>query len=99
MSALLVVFSAFGAFAALIVAGLRCHDRCDEAGDEWHQHVDAWQWEAQFGVAGLGLAAVCVACWLAAERRYRRASATMAISAASWGFWAALLAPASDGLL
>jgi hypothetical protein len=53
----------------------------------------------QFFVAAAGFGMVCVGSGSASDKRYRRASIAMTLAAASFGAWAALLAPMGNGVI
>jgi hypothetical protein len=66
-------------------------------GDWWHS-LDAWQWWGQLLTAVLGTVALGAAVAAVGRSQYRAAVARMGIAAASFGAWAALLAPLGNGL-
>jgi hypothetical protein len=95
----LLPLAGLGAYVALVLMSLKCDDGCAYEGPApWRLSPDAWQWTGQFVVAALGLAAVGSAIALLWARRYRWAAALMTLATASFGAWAALLAPFGDGV-
>ena len=99
----LLLLAGFGVLAALVLAGMKCDESCDEnlspevrSGDWWHT-LDAWQWWGQLLVAILGFAAIVAAFVWTTRGGHRRASASMGVAAASFGAWAAFLAPLGNG--
>jgi len=101
---LLIPLAGFGALGALILWGMTCDEGCEPRGYgyepvDWWNTPDAWQWPVQFFVAAAGFGMVCVAFGSASDKRYRRASIAMALAAASFGAWAALLAPMGNGVI
>jgi hypothetical protein len=97
-SSVLTLLAAYGVLGALILASLKCDESCyDESGEWWHT-LDAWQWPAQLVVAVAGFAAIVAAFAWTIRRRHRAASASMVVAAASFGAWAAFLAPLGNGL-
>jgi hypothetical protein len=59
---------------------------------------DAWQWPTQFLVAAAGFGLICTAFVWASSKHYCRASVAMTLAAASFGAWAAFLAPLGNGI-
>jgi hypothetical protein len=100
----LVPLAGVGAFAGLILWGIKCDGSCEEGalpeyrtGEWWHTQ-DAWQWPTQFLVAAAGFGLICTAFVWASTKHYRRASIAMTLAAACFGAWAAFLAPLGNGL-
>jgi hypothetical protein len=98
MAAMLASMAGFGVLLALLLVGLKCDESCDNSEGEWWHAVDAWQWTGQLVVALLGAASICAAFVAVKRRRYRTGTALMVLAAASFGAWAAFLAPMGDGL-
>jgi hypothetical protein len=78
---------------ALLVAGIRCDELCDETVRSWRYHQGAWQWTAQLVFAGIGLTGAAVALVSLGNRAYRLVAPAMAAQAAGWTAWGVLLWP------
>jgi hypothetical protein len=95
----LIPLAAVGVFGALLLSGLKCDESCVDGGSPpWEHTTDAWQWTGQLAVAVLGLLAVGSAFALVWARSYRWAAVLMTLAAASFGAWAAFLAPLGNAL-
>jgi hypothetical protein len=95
----LIPLAGLGALLALLLQGFTCDDHCDSSPSaHWSNTTDAWQWRGQLLVAALGFLAVGAAVALMRSRSYRWATASMTLATASFGAWAAILAPLGNRL-
>jgi hypothetical protein len=70
---------------SLYFVALQCDESCDERSGLWQDDPDAWQWTAQFAIAGLGAVAALYALWAALTGR--RALPALLVAATSWSAW------------
>lgn len=86
------------ALIATFFEALRCDENCNEnyvpsaRTPGWHNTIHAWQWDAQWVLALVVLAAVLVATILVGLRRRRAAMGAAAIAAVCAVAWALLIA-------
>jgi hypothetical protein len=95
----LIPLAGLGVLVALVLKGLTCDDGCGYvASPDWRHDPNAWQWSGQLFVAVVGFFAIAAAIALIRSRSYRWATAAMTLAAASFGAWAAFLAPLGNRL-
>jgi hypothetical protein len=96
---LFAVGTGVAGLAALFWLGLKCDESCTEPGSptalagEWWHTLDAWQWEAQAGLAAAAFATSLAAVVLPLVRRYYAAMAVAVVGLAAFCAWALLMAP------
>lgn len=87
LSALVIlVVNAVGVLLALFVDAMRCDEGCSDQPLNWHENVDAWQWDAQLAVAGIGVLASLLAI-LAIARGRSAAVPVLVASLVAWAIW------------
>lgn len=100
-----VLFAAgtgFAGLVALVWLGLKCDESCTEPGSpteqagEWWHTLDAWQWEAQAGLAAAALVAALAAVVLPLVRWYYAAIAAVLLGLVAVCAWALMMAPLGE---
>jgi hypothetical protein len=91
----------FAGLVALAYLGLKCDDSCDRdpepfRTDEWWRTLDAWQWEAQAGLAAAALVAALAAVVLPLVRWYYAAIAAVLLGLVAFCAWALMMAPLGE---
>jgi hypothetical protein len=91
----------FASLVALVWVGLKCDEACDKdpepfRTDEWWHTLDAWQWEAQAGLAAAALVAALAAVVLPLVRWYYAAIAAVLLGLVAFCAWALMMAPLGE---
>ena len=96
-AATVVLVAAAGLAVAAVEWHYTCYDACypqDTLLDGWQYRDDAWQWDLQFGLAGLGFLLAVSAVWLVLRDRPVPATVCIVLSVLSYASWWSVLASA-----
>ena len=92
----------FAGLVALAWLSLKCDESCtepgsptDQAGEWWHT-LDAWEWEAQAGLALAALLAALATFVFPLVRWYYAAIAAVLLGLAAFSAWALMMAPLGE---
>jgi hypothetical protein len=78
---------------AALIADWKCDDSCVRERGAWYWKPEAWEWSAQFWLAGFGTALAVASLVLIGSRKYRLGIPLGVAAGAALVSWLVLLSP------